>query len=181
MRYIALLLLTLALSACVPLGSELKKTSVAGKAQDKIIERREIDKPFLAVFSPDGFFQRGANREIQYWLLKGEIRKELSHLSKLNPGLTLKEILNINNSNQWVAFTIDKITKENVQLNIIVFDENTIKHNQIVEGCTRSDVCAEHFLNLKSYSIEPIQNNSLLQIGTLSGMVTYDLMTGSMK
>ncbi|OGT98155.1 MAG: hypothetical protein A2X80_04875 [Geobacteraceae bacterium GWB2_52_12] len=181
MRLITILLLAMILGACVPLGSDLKKTSVSGKTQDITIERREIEKPFIAVVSPDGFFQRGSNRQIQYWLLNGESRKKLSHLSELNPDLTLKEILNINNSNQWAAFTIDKITKEHVQVNIIVLDKNTIKHIQVIEGCARVDVCAEHFLSLKSYSIEPIHNNSLLQISTLSGMVTYDLMTGSRK
>ena len=175
-----IILAALLLAACVPLGSETKSIVIAGKTDNTVIERHEINKKYMALVSPEGLFYRGHDRVVEYRLKSGNKQFKLSHLSNLNPDRTLKEILNINNSNLWAIFELGTVTRESVQINIIVFDDRGIHHTQSVPDCKRLDLCAEHFQSLQSYSITPNSNNALLSIETLSGALTYDLRNGKL-
>jgi len=181
-RILAILLITaVLLVSCVPLGSEYKSVSIAGKGQSQFIERREINKKFLAIISPDGFFYRGHFTSVEYWLNKENKKYELSHLDRLNQDKTLREMFNVSNSNIWIAFDLGEVTRESVQINIVVFDEKGIRHVQSIADCKRLDLCAEHFLSLQSYAITLNNNNSVLLIETLAGPKAYDVINGKLN
>jgi len=177
-RLILYLLVSMLLASCIPLGKETRSSSTSGTKGTASIERREIDNKFLAVVSPEGFFTRGVNTSIEYWMKKDGKARLLAHISSSRPDKRLKEILGVVGSDQWIAFDLNDVTRESGDIAVIIFDESRIVRTERIPNCKRVDLCAEHFDNMASYSIKPNEDNSVLQIETLTGRRTYDVKKG---
>lgn len=176
-----LLLFVSLLVSCVPLSSVTNTISIVAESNNKIIEKHIVHNNFMAIASSEGFFVDGYIREVEYWMRTGDKKKELKHLSSLDPGYTLEDFFSIGNSNNWVAFELEEaeITKEKVGINIVVFNERKILHKKKIKDCKRLDVCADHFRNIQSYAIKLNQDSTRLIIETLNGKLEYDLINST--
>lgn len=173
-----IVLISIFLASCVPLGKETKSVIVVASSKNQSIERHIVHKKILAIASAEGCFVDSYSVSVEYWLRDGEQLKKIHHLSDLEPGYTLNEFLHINGTTHWICFELQNVERSNVDIKAIIFDGDKVLRELEIKRCKRFDLCAEHFKSISSYGIQFIEKYGVLQIETLSETKSLDLTSG---
>jgi len=167
------------------LGTGNEQIQVRAKKTGAVLEKRITPHHYVAVFNPAGRgFSPMVYPQTAYWLHAEKESKPLGFLKDdrdVTPDAYeyLREMLGVEDSDLWIAFTIKEMRRESVDLRMDVFDADHIVHSKIVKGCIRTDLCDKRTLD--SYSVLPSDGNSVITFRTTAGALEYDVKAGTLK
>jgi hypothetical protein len=167
----------------IPLGKEKKiKEIVIGerKTQDgKVIEqilKHEGLKNYFFVMSFDGPGKKHQSFN-EYYLKRGENKIRLSHLSftpqeydVLRPALPVQE------SKKWIAAQLSRVDRDEVDVELTVFDEQKIYRTLIAQNCVRTSTSINEWNDLSNYGITAENENAKIVFHTNNGEYVFDVV-----
>ena len=171
------------LAGCIgiPAGSDILSETVLGKrtTQDgqetaKIIQIYGA-KRYYYLMSVDG---GGIHRRsfLKFYCEKNGKKIRLSHLPFTPQGYdVLQPVLPVQHSTKWLVVRPTRIDRDNVDLELIVFDENKLYRELAVKRCTRTTTSTSRWLDLFNYGVEVTNENSAVIFHTQNGTYRLDV------
>lgn len=173
------------LNVLIWVGINQEKITVRGVKGGEILEKRTTPHLYIAVFNPGGGgFTPQIYPQSSFWVRGKSRSKSLPFLideREWNPDALsyLDEIFGVKNTNLWIAFTVVQMREESVDLVMVIFDDKDIVRSEYIKGSIRTNLCVQD--SIKSYSIQPNEDNDVIAFNTETGSIEYDVKSGAFK
>ena len=167
----------------VPNGSEIRSEIVVGTRPDgQQLFREEREERRVYPLSPEGLFYQARFRYLHYVERGPTTHTELAFLRDPGPVIRteyelLQPILPLQPEDRWAAFQLSKVSRDQVDMVLYVFDRAGLRKTLTIADAVRTDRSAEGWERIESYSISQPEAEGPVMIRTAGGVVTYDPAT----
>jgi hypothetical protein len=171
----------------IPIGNEIVSEVVLGerKAQEgqvseQILQLEGLQNYFFLI-SLDGGGKKHQSF-FKFYLKKGENRIHLSHIPFTPREYdVLRPVLPVQESTKWIAARLSRVERNDVDVELIIFDEKRIYRTLVVKECMRTSTSTERWTDLFNYGMAFKDGNTKIVFNTNKGECLFNVINNTFE